>query len=65
MNLYIKIENNSPASHPVIEQNLIDVFGKIPEGWAPFYRTLPPEINIKHHEYILMEDGITWTDKYT
>lgn len=70
LDLYIKIENGVPVTHPALKQNLLDVFGKIPENWAPFERTLIPEHmtsfesqNIKS-EYTLMGDGVTWTDNW-
>lgn len=71
MKAYIKIENNLTVGNPVLEQNLLDVFGSIPENYAPFIRKHPREFNLTHTnfqkimcEYILCEDGITWTDNY-
>ena len=45
MNCYIKVENGQAVGHPALEENLLDVYGQIPEGWEPLTlvdpRTLP------------------------
>lgn len=42
MNLYIQVENGVTVNHPVLEQNLIDAFGVVPEGWEKFVRVEKP-----------------------
>lgn len=66
MNLYIEIENGQPKNHPALENNLIQVFGLIPEHWHPFTRVerpglLPYQIfNSEESTYQKVND--TWTD---
>ena len=42
MALFIQIENDQPVNHPVYDFNLIQVYGRIPEGWAMFNRVDRP-----------------------
>lgn len=42
MNLYIETENGVAKNHPAFEDNLIQVFGTIPEHWEPFIRVERP-----------------------
>lgn len=73
MKAYIKVENNVAIGNPVLEQNLLDVFGSIPENYAPFKRMHPNEFDIDItnkfkravNEYVLSEDGITWRDNWS
>ena len=44
MNLFIQIINSQPINHPVLEENLVQVYGSVPEGWEVFIRTSPPPI---------------------
>ena len=37
-NLYIFVENGQTVDHPVLESNLLNVYGSIPEGYQPFIR---------------------------
>ena len=46
MKLYIQIENGQPVNHPAFEQNLIEVFGIIPDNWEPFNRIERPMCNV-------------------
>ena len=51
MKLYIKIKNNQPFEHPIIESNLLDAFPDIdvknlPENFASFERVAIPELKI-------------------
>jgi len=66
MNLFIKIESDSPVGHPALEDNLIQAFGTIPNEWEPFIRVPCPDIGV----YQVLEsdspsyqkvDGM-WTD---
>lgn len=67
MNLYIEIDSSgNPINHPFFEENLIQAFGKVPEGWEVFIRTEPPSASI----YQIIEigayqkiDGV-WTDNW-
>jgi hypothetical protein len=43
MNLYIEIENGQAKNHPALEDNVLQVFGSIPDTWAPFTRVKRPE----------------------
>lgn len=36
--LYIKVENGATVDHPVMPDNLMQVFGKIPDNYEPFMR---------------------------
>ena len=36
MNLYIKVVDNKVVDHPVLESNLVQCFGGIPENYVPF-----------------------------
>ena len=49
--LFIKIENNQPVKHPVLESNLKSIMPDFnpenpPQGWVPFIRIAPPVANI-------------------
>lgn len=44
MNLYINVENDQPIGHPAFEQNLLEVFGEIPQGWELFLRVKKPAL---------------------
>lgn len=46
MNLYIQIENGQPINHPVLMDNLISVFGRVPDGWEQFIRMQRPEVGV-------------------
>lgn len=46
MNLFIKIENDSPVGHPALEDNLIQAFGVIPNEWESFIRVPHPNIGV-------------------
>ncbi len=45
MKLYIQIENNTPINHPATEENLLLVFGNIPNNWATFNRVITPTVS--------------------
>ena len=42
MNLYIETNNGQTVNHPAFEDNLIQVFGSIPEHFEPFVRVEKP-----------------------
>jgi hypothetical protein len=42
MNFYIETENGQVKNHPAAEENLLHVFGQIPDHWEPFVRVEPP-----------------------
>jgi hypothetical protein len=46
MNLYIQIENDQPINHPILMDNLIEAFGRVPGGWEQFIRMQRPEVGI-------------------
>jgi len=46
MKLYIETENGQPKNHPAFEDNLLQVFGEIPENWVSFERVQRPDISI-------------------
>ena len=66
MNLYIEIENGQTKNHPAFENNLLDVFGEIPNNWQPFIRVQKPITTV----YQIVENeqpnykkvGETWMD---
>ena len=39
MNCHIKVENGQAVGHPAADENLIDVYGQIPDGWEPLTLT--------------------------
>lgn len=66
MNLYIKIVNNEPYEHPMIEDNvkscypLID-FNNLSKDWAKFERNSMPRLDayqIAHNTYEWHEDKV-------
>jgi hypothetical protein len=66
MNLYIQIENGNPVNHPAFEDNLIQVFGSVPDNWEPFLRVTPlnPDVyEVLENVYSKVDD--MWTDIYT
>lgn len=69
MNLYIQIENNQPINHPAFENNLIQVFGTIPEGWEPFTRVDRSTIGIyqvlESEEPVYAKVNGTWSDVWS
>jgi hypothetical protein len=68
MNLYIQIENGQPINHPALEENLIEAFGEIPNGWEKFVRVEPPtlEFNQTFEDPHVVYDNINgiWTDVF-
>jgi hypothetical protein len=72
-NIYIQIVNGAPVNHPSLESNLINAFGSVPTGWAPFTRiqfadsgiTLQGPYQKYVCTYVLSSDGITWTDSFS
>ena len=68
---YIKIDNSTPVGNPVLAQNLIDVYGYIPNNYAPFRRISPHDANLIPgplqkliNTYELSDDGVTWEDHW-
>jgi hypothetical protein len=67
MNLYIQIENGYPINHPALEDNLVSVFGKVPDDWEPFIRVTNP--CLENNALVLLQEtpeyqkisGV-WTD---
>lgn len=66
MKCYIKVENGQAVGHPVLEENLLQVHGCIPDGWESLAltdTTTLPRHPLKHYEdtpiYQLI-DGV-WT----
>jgi len=46
MNLYIEEENGVAKNHPALEENLLQVWGCIPDHWKPFTRTERPVLKL-------------------
>jgi len=44
--LYIQVQDGQPVNHPVLQQNLMDVFGEIPAHFEEFSRIPMPNPNI-------------------
>lgn len=42
MNLYIEEENGVAKNHPALEENLLQVWGCVPDHWKPFSRIPKP-----------------------
>jgi hypothetical protein len=42
MKLFIKVENGQTVDHPVLAENLVDVFGFVPDNYEYFVRVEPP-----------------------
>jgi hypothetical protein len=65
-NLYIKIQNNIPQDHPVALDNLIKVFGSIPDNFCKFTRILAPQVTqaqiAEHKGYIFDPDINSYID---
>ena len=66
MNLYIEIENGGVKNHPALEDNLMQVFGTIPDNWEPFVRVERPTHSIyqvldPQESVYAQVDGV-WTD---
>jgi hypothetical protein len=68
MILYIRIEDGQTVDHPVVDWNLMDVYGKIPANYEPFERTQMPPVGPYEFEdpdaplYIKV-NGV-WTDAW-
>jgi hypothetical protein len=69
----MKIVDGQPFEHPATEQNLLDAFGCIPEGFEPFehveeHDKVIDELRLQSHrqnlvicrDYIKRDDGV-WT----
>jgi hypothetical protein len=68
MNLYIEIKNEQPVNHPAFEQNLIEVFGIIPDNWEPFNRIERPMCDVYQivsEEPVYEKINEIWTDVWT
>lgn len=46
MKLYIEIQNGEAINHPAFEDNLIQVFGSIPNNWENFVRVEKPILSV-------------------
>jgi hypothetical protein len=73
MKFYIRIVDGQPAEHPATEENLLQAFDCIPEGFEPFehvedhhtvQETLMRQAQMKNlgikYDYTKREDGV-WT----
>ena len=69
MNLYIEIENGQTKNHPAYEDNLIQVFGSVPENWESFIRVERPPCGIyqivSFDERVYAKVDGVWTDVWT
>lgn len=69
MNLYIETENGWVKNHPAFEDNLLQVFGSIPEHWEPFVRVERPVLEV-YQKFALPDaaylkiNGV-WTDVWS
>jgi len=69
MNLYIETENGWVKNHPAFEDNLLEVFGVIPEHWEPFVRVESPKLDayqelVSPDPAYLKINGV-WTDVWS
>lgn len=66
--LYIKVQNGQPVDHPVFPDNLMEVFGKIPDEYEVFNRLPAPEVGqfemLEHPPTYSKVDGV-WVDVWT
>jgi hypothetical protein len=46
MKLHIQVENGNPVNHPAAEENLILVYGVIPNNWELFERVERPRVGV-------------------
>jgi hypothetical protein len=67
MNLYIETDSNgNPINHPAFEDNLLEVFGGIPEHWESFIRLEMPKPSV--YQVLVSQDPTyqkingVWTD---
>ena len=69
MNLYIETNNGQTANHPAFEDNLIQVFGAIPEHFELFVRVEKPNKLIyqvlESDEPTYQKVNNVWTDVWT
>jgi hypothetical protein len=69
MNLYIEIENGQPKNHPALEENLMQVFGNIPQNWEPFIRGEPPIPTVyqvlESFDSVYTKVNTVWTDVWS
>lgn len=69
MRLYIEIENGQTKNHPAYEDNLIQVFGSVPENWESFIRVERPSCGI--YQIVAFDERVyakvdgVWTDVWT
>jgi hypothetical protein len=62
MNLYIKVIDGAPYEHPILEENLLQVYGVIDTNtYIPFEKK-PYTVDVyqvyEGTEYVIQEDGI-------
>jgi hypothetical protein len=70
---YIQIDNTGASvDHPVLGQNLIDIYGSIPNNYVPFNRTDPLDAGVTlavyqtfTSTYTVSSDGVTWQDNWS
>jgi hypothetical protein len=66
MNLYIETVNGLTKNHPALKENLIEVFGFVPDTWEPFIRIEQPTPSVyqifdNNDKSYIKVDGV-WTD---
>ncbi len=54
MKLYIETENGQFKNHPALEENLLQVFGKVPTNWVFFERVEKPQLGV--YEVFVQEE---------
>lgn len=69
MNLYIEVKDGQTVNHPAMEENLLQVFGTIPNNWEPFVRVERPvpglyEVLESEQPVYAKVDG-TWMDVWS
>ena len=67
---YIQIENDQPVNHPMLEKNVLEFYGVIPENFKPFERVLFKDSSLscelfqKPINIYVSDDGQTWRDQW-
>lgn len=67
---YIQVENDQPVNHPMLEKNVLEFYGVIPENFKPFERVLFKDSSLscelfqKPINIYVSDDGQTWRDQW-
>lgn len=69
MNLFIQIADGQPVNHPMLETNVLEFYGVIPEDFVPFHRVSFNDTGLtcgvfqKTISIYVNKDG-TWQDEW-